>query len=73
MIDTTRGLRTGIKPGREGEKMGYITGQAINSKSVENIRLEIVAVDELLQECICVEINSHDAKRYKVKFSDIEV
>lgn len=52
--------------------MGYITGQAIKSKKVTGISLEIVAVDELLQECICIELNSHDAKRINVKFEDVE-
>jgi hypothetical protein len=53
--------------------MGYITGQAIKSKKVIGINLEIIVVDELLQECICIELNSHDAKRINVKFEDVEV
>jgi hypothetical protein len=52
--------------------MEYITGQAIKSKKVTGINLEIVAIDELMQECICIELNSHDAKRFNVKFEDVE-
>lgn len=53
--------------------MELITGQLIKSKKIPNLNLEIVFVDHLTEECICIELNSHDAKQIKVKFDDIEV
>lgn len=48
----------------------YVTGQSIKAKNI-NQDLEIVFVDNLLQECTCIELYGHDAKPYKVKFDDI--
>ena len=49
-----------------------ITGQKIKSKKIPGKQLEIVFVDNLTEECICTELYSHDARRYTVKFDDIE-
>ena len=49
-----------------------VIGQAIKSKNFPNLMLEIVFVDNLTEECICTELYSHDARRYTVKFDDIE-
>lgn len=49
---------------------GYVTGQSIKAKNIDQ-DLEIVFVDNLLQECTCIELYGHDAKPYKVKFDDI--
>ena len=48
-------------------------GQAIKSKRLKNINLEVIFIDNLLNECICTELFSHDVKQIKVKFDDIEV
>ena len=47
-------------------------GQAIKSKKIPNLKLEIIVIDNLTEECICTELYSHDARRYTVKFDDIE-
>lgn len=52
--------------------MGLDVGQSIKSKKLD-INLEIIVIDNLLQECTCVELYSHDAKQFKVKFEDVEV
>ena len=52
--------------------MELITGQEIKSKKIPDKQLEIIFKDDLYGECICIELNSHDAKRYTVKFDDIE-
>ena len=52
--------------------MELITGQKIKSKKIPDKQLEIIYKDDLYGECICIEINSHDANRYTVKFDDIE-
>jgi hypothetical protein len=49
-----------------------VTGQPIKSKKIPNKMLEIIFVDHLTEECICTELFSHDAKRIKVNFDDIE-
>jgi len=52
--------------------MNLINGQTVRSKNLKDKRLEIVAVDNLLEEWICIELYSHDAgNRYTVKFDDI--
>lgn len=46
------------------------TGQVIKSKSIDK-NLEIIFVDDLTEELICIELNSCNGQRYKVKFSEI--
>ena len=52
--------------------MELVIGQAIKSKKFPTKQLEIIFKDDLYGECICIELNSHDANRYTVKFDDIE-
>ena len=49
-----------------------VIGQSVKSKKMPNLNLEIVFVDNLTEECICTELYSHDARRYTVKYDDIE-
>lgn len=46
------------------------TGQVIKSKSVDK-NLEIVFIDNLTKECICIEANSQNAERHAIKFGDV--
>ena len=52
--------------------MELVKGLVIKSKKIPNKQLEIIFIDHLTEECICTELDSHDAKRYTVKFDDIE-